>query len=177
MLNPRSSSETICLASASLAMAPGWGTAATSSVPPLARIWNCSSKLPDDSTSALYCTFELISPSKIFWYACVSAGSPALSRFTLPVFFWTPPLLPPLLLALLSFLSSLPHAAITRMTTSPITSTRSRVCARIGPPVELGLVVDAASGVGVEEVETGGVDHQLDLVALLDPGARVQSRQ
>jgi hypothetical protein len=28
-------------------MAPGWGTAATSSVPPSARIWNCSSKSPD----------------------------------------------------------------------------------------------------------------------------------
>ena len=46
MSKPRSSSATIVPASAWSTTAPGCGTAATSSVPPSARIWNCSSKSP-----------------------------------------------------------------------------------------------------------------------------------
>ena len=46
MSKPMSSSATMSPASARSAMAPGWGTAATSRVPPSAWIWNCCAKSP-----------------------------------------------------------------------------------------------------------------------------------
>ena len=54
MSKPMSSSDTIwpCLGQVRRS-APGCGTAATSRVPPSARIWNCSSKSPTDSTSTV----------------------------------------------------------------------------------------------------------------------------
>src|SRR3954468_9290614 len=115
--------------------------------------------------------------SKIFWYASVSSGSPALSRFTVPVFSpadedESSPLDDE------ESSSSPPHAA--PKSVSAISTTNHRRNRMFVIP--LGLVhpdclcsIDPGSGVGIEEVQALRVDHQLDRLALAGTRARVEA--
>src|SRR4051794_13782397 len=111
-----------------------------------------------------------MSSSKIFWYASVSSGSPALSRFTFPVFFAPPPVVavPPPALVLSS---SSPHAA--PMSTSAMSTTIHRRNRILDPllwvwawPDLPGCFVDPRSVYGIEEVRAVRVEHELDPLPL-----------